>query len=177
MISSKEYYEAGRDHLTDGGIMMQWMPYGGPADEFKDHIRTFASVFPHVTLVKGAGGYGVYMLGSSQPIAFDRGDIREVLARPGVLEDISSAYDSPATTRRRLGRRSSPRQTWLTGDAASRPPSARARSITDDRPRPEYFLLRRLFGSGCPDRLSAAPGSAPRRPAEVAAQPDSGVRM
>ena len=50
---------------------MQWVPYGGPTDEFNDHIRTFASVFPHVTLVKGAGGYGVYMLGSSQPIAFD----------------------------------------------------------------------------------------------------------
>ena len=31
VISSKEYYEAGRDHLTDGGIMMQWLPSGGSA--------------------------------------------------------------------------------------------------------------------------------------------------
>ena len=27
VISSLEYYQAGRDHLTDDGIMMQWVPY------------------------------------------------------------------------------------------------------------------------------------------------------
>ena len=118
VISSKEYYEAGRDHLTPNGIMMQWLPYGGPADEFQDHIRTFAAVFPQITLVKGAGGYGIYMLGSSSPIAFDEANIREVLARPGVLEDISSAYDSPATTVDDWVDVIS-RQTWMT-DAVAR---------------------------------------------------------
>ena len=53
VISSREYFEVGRDHLTDGGIMMQWVPYGGPAPDFMDQVRTFASVFPHVTLVRG----------------------------------------------------------------------------------------------------------------------------
>ena len=149
VISSKEYYEAGRDHLTDGGIMMQWVPYGGPAADFNDHIRTFAAVFPEVTLVKGAGGYGVYMLGSSRPITFDEANIRAVLARPGVLEDISSAYDSPAKTVDDWVEVIA-RQTWLTGDAGRRRRPATARSITDDRPRPEYFLLRRLFGNGLP---------------------------
>ena len=28
VISSREYYEAGRDHLKPGGIMMQWTPHG-----------------------------------------------------------------------------------------------------------------------------------------------------
>ena len=148
VISSKEYYEAGRDHLNDGGIMMQWTPYGGPADDFRDHIRTFASVFPNVTLVKGAGGYGIYMLGSSEPIAFDEASIRAVLARPGVLEDISSAYDSPASTVDAWVSVIA-RQTWLTGDAVGAAVGA-GPLITDDRPRPEYFLLRRLLGSGVP---------------------------
>ena len=115
VISSKEYYEAGRDHLTEGGIMMQWVPYGGPAADINDHIRTFAAVFPEVTLVKGAGGYGIYMLGSSAPITFDEADIRAVLARPGVLEDISSAYDSPAKTVDDWVDVIA-RQTWLSGD-------------------------------------------------------------
>ena len=127
---------------------MQWVPYGAPQAEFQDHIRTFAAVFPQVTLVKGAGGYGFYMLGSAAPIAFDEADIRAVLARPGVLEDISSAYDSPATTVDDwVG--VIERQTWLTDDevgAATGPGPL----ITDDRPRPEYFLLRRLFGEGLP---------------------------
>jgi spermidine synthase len=142
VISSKEYYEAGRDHLTPNGIMMQWVPYGGPADELQDHIRTFAAVFPQITLVKGAGGYGIYMLGSSSPIAFDEANIREVLARPGVLEDISSAYDSPATTVDDWVDVIS-RQTWMT-DAVARATAGSGPLITDDRPRPEYFLLRRL---------------------------------
>ena len=126
VISSKEYYEAGRDHLTPNGIMMQWLPYGGTADEFQDHIRTFAAVFPEVTLVKGAGGYGIYMLGSASPIAFDEANIREVLARPGVLEDISSAYDSPATTVDDWVDVIE-RQTWMT-DAVARATAAPARS-------------------------------------------------
>ena len=75
---------------------MQWVPYGGPAAEFNDHIRTFAAVFPEVTLVKGAGGYGVYMLGSSQPITFDAADIRAVLGAARA----SSTTSRPPTTRR-----------------------------------------------------------------------------
>jgi spermidine synthase len=144
VISSKEYYEAGRDHLTPDGIMMQWLPFGGPTEDLNDHIRTFAAVFPEVTLVRGAGGYGAYMLGSSSPIGFDEADIRSILARPGVLADISSAYDSPATTvddwiaviRRQL---------WATGDGVDAL-AGTGPLVTDDRPLPEYFLLRRLFG-------------------------------
>ncbi len=148
VISSREYYEAGRDHLTDGGIMMQWLPYGGPAADFNDHIRTFDAVFPEVTLVKGAGGYGVYMLGSSRPITFDPADIREVLGRPGILADISSAYDSPAKTVDAWVDEIA-RQTWLTGDEAKNV-AGDGPLITDDHPRTEYFLLRRLFGNGLP---------------------------
>jgi len=41
------------------------------------------------------------------------------------------------------------RQTWLTGDAV-RQTAGPGPLITDDHPRPEYFLLRRLFGDGLP---------------------------
>ncbi len=146
VISSKEYYEAGRDHLTEGGIMMQWIPYGpGPAD-LADHLRTFAAVFPHVVLVKGPGGYGMHMLGSAAPISFGESDIRAILGRPGVLADISSAYDSPAKTVDAWIDVIA-RQTWLSDDAL-RTYAGPGPLITDDRPRPEYFLLRRLFGIG-----------------------------
>jgi spermidine synthase len=143
VISSKEYFEAGRDHLTPGGIMMQWTPFGAPEVDFKDHIRTFASVFPYVTVIRGPGGYGAYMLGSDQPMTFDEAAIREVLARPGILEDISSAYDSKATTVDEwvdlIGR-----QMWLDGDEVQAY-AGPGPLITDDHPRPEYFLLRRML--------------------------------
>ena len=99
VISSLEYYEAGRDHLTDGGIMMQWVPYGGPVVDLMDHVRTFAAVFP-------AGRRSSRARAATACTCSDRAsrsrspeaDIRAVLARPGVLEDISSAFDSPART-------------------------------------------------------------------------------
>ncbi len=124
--------------------MMQWVPYGAPILEFLEHIRTFAAVFPEVTVVRGAGGYGVYMLGSNQPVAFAEADIRSVLARPGVLADISSAYDSPASTVDDWVDVIE-RQLWLTGDQVQETTGA-GPLITDDRPRPEYFLLRRVLG-------------------------------
>ncbi len=92
-----EYYQAGRDHLTRRGDDAV-DPVRRARADFKDHVRTFASVFPYVAVIRGAGGYGAYMLGSGPPIAFEPDAIRAVLARPGVLEDISSAYDSPAST-------------------------------------------------------------------------------
>lgn len=142
VISSLDYYEVGRDHLTDGGVMMQWTPYGTTEPELKDHIRTFASAFPHVTAIRGPGGYGFYMLGSRAPIDVDAAAIRSILERPGVLEDISSAYDSPASTV----------DGWIDvidahrwlADETLRSYAGDGPLITDDSPRPEYFLLRGL---------------------------------
>jgi spermidine synthase len=146
VISSLEYYEAGRDHLTDGGIMMQWVPYGSPEPEFMEHIRTFATVFPEVTLIRGAGGFGIYMLGSMTAISLPESNIRAVLARPGVLEDISSAFDSPADTIDAWVAAIA-KQIWLTGPAVTEA-TGEGPLITDDHPRPEYFFLRRVFGVG-----------------------------
>ena len=96
VISSLEYYRAGHDHLTPGGVMMQWVPFGAPEEDFKDHVRTFASVYPNVMVIRGAGGYGAYMLGSDEPLSMDPDVIREILARPGC-----SPTSRPPTTRRR----------------------------------------------------------------------------
>ncbi len=146
VISSLEYYEAGRAHLDPGGIMMQWTPHGTDPGEFERHLRTFAAAYPHVLVARGPGGYGNFFLGSETPIELTEAGIREVLERPGVLEDISSAYDSKESTVEGWAARI-PGLVTLTGD------QVRARAgtgplITDDRPRPEYFLLRRLFGWG-----------------------------
>jgi hypothetical protein len=63
-----------------------------------------------------------------------------------VLEDISSAYDSPAQTVEGW-LDVIDRQTWFDDDAA-RAYVGDGKVITDDRPRPEYFLLRRWLGIG-----------------------------
>jgi hypothetical protein len=148
VISSLEYYQAGEAHLNPGGIMMQWVPTGATLDEFKAHVRTFRAVFSHVMLIRGPGGYGTYMLGSDAPMAFDDATIAAVLGRPGVLEDISSAYDSREHTIEgwtkkidSLIQRSDAELDAFVGDGPL---------ITDDRPLPEYFLLRRLLNVDIP---------------------------
>jgi hypothetical protein len=127
---------------------MQWTPYGSTPDEFRAHLRTFHNVFPHMIVASGPGGYGFYILGSDQPMAFDDAATRAILSRPGVLEDISSAFDSRERTIDGWAARipalvemSDDQVTAFTGDGPL---------ITDDRPLPEYFLLRRMFGKSSP---------------------------
>ena len=127
---------------------MQWIPYGQTIDEFKAHVRTYASVFAHVIIVFGPGGNGLYMLGSNDPVSFDPATIQSVLSRPGIIQDLSSARDSPAHDLAGWAAEI-PKLIWIQGDqvmkfAGSGP------MVTDDRPLPEYFLLRHLFGPPSP---------------------------
>lgn len=148
VISSLEYYRAGHAHLSPGGVMMQWTPYGSNIDEFRAHIRTFRAVFAHVLIAFGPGGYGFFMLGSDEPMAFSDAAMRDVLGRPGILAEISSAYDSPESTADGwLTRIKS--LVWIADDEVSRF-TGDGPLITDDRPLPEYFLLRRMFGPSSP---------------------------
>ena len=154
VISSLEYYQAGHARLNPGGIMMQWVPYGATVEEFKAHVRTFKSVFPHVSLVFGPGGYGMYMMGSDEPMVPDEASTREVLARPGILEDISSAYDSPAKTIDAWVLKLDQLR-WIS-DAAIDQFVGSGPLVTDDHPLPEYFMLSRLSD---PDGPMAYPAS------------------
>jgi spermidine synthase len=151
VISSLEYYRAGAARLNPGGVMMQWTPYGETVDEFLDHVRTFHAVFSNVIVAFGPGGYGFFVIGSDQPLAFTDANIRGILARPGIVEDLSSAYDSPEKTVDGWARRI-PSLIWVQGPQVDQV-VGNGPLITDDRPLPEYFLLNRLFGSPSP-RLS-----------------------
>jgi spermidine synthase len=142
VISSLEFYQAAKRKLTADGVMVQWVPYGQTLDEFLAHVRTFQQVFPNVRVIAGAGGYGFYMIGSDGSVDFDPARMAEVLERPGVLEDVNSAPDSKqrtvedwVATLQGL--------TWASGDELTAAVGD-GPLITDDRPLPEYFLLRRL---------------------------------
>jgi hypothetical protein len=99
------------------------------------------------------------MLGSASPLAFDAATIRSILERPGIVADLSAAYDAPvstlddwATTIPGLVRLSGAMVERFAGDGPL---------ITDDRPLPEYFLLRQTFGAQSPDLTPQSLGTAP----------------
>lgn len=148
VIASLEFYEAAHARLSPGGVMMQWVPFGQSIDEFKAHVRTFQSAFRNVIVAAGPGGNGFYMLGSDDPLAFDPATMRDVLTRPGVLADVSSAVDSPRHDLAgwlalipEIVRLSGPQVAEFAGPGPL---------ITDDRPLPEYFLLRHSLGAPSP---------------------------
>ncbi|MFN2604029.1 MAG: fused MFS/spermidine synthase [Gemmatimonadaceae bacterium] len=145
VISSREFYVACGRRLNVGGVMMQWVPMAQTVADFRAHVRTFRDVFPHVIVAAGPGGNGFYMLGSREPMALEQSALRATLSRPGVLRDLSSAYDSPESTL--VGWMSRiPMLTRLT-DANVLAFAGEGPLVTDDRPIPEYFLLRRAFGT------------------------------
>lgn len=142
VISSLEFYQAAKARLNPGGVMVQWVPYGQTLDEFLDHVRTFLTVFPNVRVIAGAGGYGLYMVGSDGSVDLTPSGIAATLNRPGVLADVDSAPDSRQRTVQQwtdmlLG------LTWAAGDQL-RAVVGSGPLVTDDRPLPEYFLIRRL---------------------------------
>lgn len=148
VLYSREFYEASARRLTDGGVMMEWLPGSQSVDEFRSHVRTYKSVFPYVLLAFSPRQAGVYMLGSQAPITLDPANVRLILDRAGVLEDLADTPENDLTTRDAWAAEIA-RLPWITGaqvDAFG----ANAPIILDDRPGTEYFLLRRLFGTPSP---------------------------
>jgi len=152
VLYSREFYEAAAARLRPGGVMMEWIPYGQSLAEFLAHVRTFRSVFPEVTLAFGPGGFGVFMFGSTEPVELEDAAIRDVLSRPGVMEDLTSAPDSPVVS---IAAWADLIPTLVIASGADIDKVVGPGDIiTDDRPLTEYFLLRRMAN---PDAVPMAP--------------------
>jgi tetratricopeptide (TPR) repeat protein len=68
-----EYFQAGRAHLKPGGIMTSWLPLDMPEESLKSLLRTFQSVFPHVSLWMAVTHYNKHglLVGSLEPLKID----------------------------------------------------------------------------------------------------------
>jgi spermidine synthase len=142
VLYTREFLEQGKGRLKQGGVFMLWIPYDEPLSDFKDHLRTFRAVFPHMSVVFGPGGYGVYMLGSDEPLSFDEASIRRFLATDQAKADFTGTIEEAAIKGVdwvQLIRRNS----WL-ADSEVDVFVGPGPLITDDNPRTEYFMLRYL---------------------------------
>ncbi len=75
---SVEYWELARDALAPGGLMVQWAPQSNARD-YGMVLRSFESVFPHVT----AWADGSMLIGSNERIDLDPAVLERKLADPG----------------------------------------------------------------------------------------------
>ena len=155
VLFSQEFYRAARARLNSGGVMMEWEYNGQTVDEFRSHVKTFKSVFSHVTLVFGPAqpSAGVMMLGSDDPIELTSAGIQAALSKAGVVEDLSGAPDSPANVKTpEQWRQLITDDVWIS-DSRVDEFSASGSLITDDHPYTEYNVLRHLFGPSSPRAL------------------------
>ena len=141
VISSLEFYQAAKARLNPDGVMVQWVPYGQTLDEFLAHVRSFLDVFPNVRVIAGAGGYGFYMIGSDGPVDLDPATMPRPWSGRACWRT-STARPTRTGAPRRSGW-TAPGLTWAAGDQL-RAAVGDGPLITDDRPLPEYFILRRL---------------------------------
>jgi spermidine synthase len=78
---SVDYYQLCHDHLTPGGLMIQWVPLEVPSDEFQVILRSFRSVFPE-TYVWVAPPLSCFLVGSRARLTLDLPWIERALAEP-----------------------------------------------------------------------------------------------
>jgi hypothetical protein len=101
-----------------------------------------------MTVLFAPGGNGLFLLGSEALMSIDDSDTRAVLSRPGVLTDISTAFDSPVKSLDDWVVRIHSLE-WISDFEIDRFVGT-GPLITDDHPLPEYFLVRSLLDSGEP---------------------------
>jgi spermidine synthase len=95
-LFTREFYEAARDHLSERGVMIQWVQgYQIFPREMKMVVRTFQSVFPHATMWRGSRSDFV-LVASREPVELDLDVVRRRIAEsPGIREDFARLRMEP----------------------------------------------------------------------------------
>jgi len=87
-----EYFELCRQAITDDGMVVVWMPLGGMApDVFACAIRTFAHVFPDMTIwyMNNEPTHYLLLLGTRQPLRIRLDRMLERISRPEIRADLA----------------------------------------------------------------------------------------
>jgi spermidine synthase len=142
VLYTSEFFTEAEQRLNPGGIFLLWIPYAATVDEFKTHLRTFRSVFPHVDVVLSPNKSGAYLLGSDTPLAFDRVTLEGLLGSPNAKSDFATAPDDPNLDGVGWAQEIAA-DDWLHDTQVDRFVGS-GPVITDDHPISEYYLLRAL---------------------------------
>ena len=127
-LYSREFYELVASHLSDDGIVAQWVPTPRVAN-------TAAQVFPYMTAfrVDNYNFGAVFFLGSNSPLVLDRAAMIERFARAA-----PDAYTAEQRSRLEAFIASAPTFCYTNGTVLSG--VASDQENLDLRPRDEYFI-------------------------------------
>jgi spermidine synthase len=146
VLYTQQFYGDAHHALRPGGLMLQWLYFGVDLDQFREHLRTFRSVFPHMLVLFTPRSGGVYLLGSDDPISWTRASVSQFLESAQATVDIAGTPDAAYLPGGSWADRIQ-RMVWLQDAQVDRFVGA-GTVITDDHPLTEYYLLHQLFAGG-----------------------------
>src|SRR5437016_4683731 len=140
-LYTSEFFRIVRDRLTDGGVFSQWVQlYQLPTPVVAGIVRNLAAVFPHVQIWFSSPG-DVIVLGSTQPLRYDRTWLERLVGPRGALGELSREYLGVDQLDDYFGH-------LLLGTAGVGQLLARPSVVhRDDRPRLEFVAARRFIDS------------------------------
>ena len=87
-VFTREFFENCRQRLRPGGVMVQWLQLYESNDRVFDLVlNTFTSVFPHLSVWRGANG-DLLLVGSPQPLTVDLPALVQAFKEPAVQADL-----------------------------------------------------------------------------------------
>lgn len=126
-LYSREFYALVKQHLSEGGVVAQWLPMDQQSMRLNRELAAAAMAeFAHVALFVPSRFHGV-LLASRQPLVA-RNAWAGVPALKASFEDVGFASDEDVMA------------TFVAGDEGLRKLVGDALPVTDDRPSIEHFL-------------------------------------
>lgn len=138
VLYAREFYRQIIPRLREGGLVCQWMWFGSREDDVAMAMNSFVEVFEHVAVFRSFWDTeGVFMFGSQSPIIIDSVRVRDIFTSDVVVQDFQEVHNRV------------PPEYVMKSFLADRDKMQRALSefpsVTDNRPRTEYYLLRHTF--------------------------------
>ncbi|MBM4160189.1 MAG: hypothetical protein FJ217_03725 [Ignavibacteria bacterium] len=135
-LYTTEFFQRCRERLNRHGVMVQWLHLYEIDDEtFRLVIRTFRSVFPHVTVWQSLVS-DMLLIGSKEPLVLNEEALRKKLGMPAVRADLERIQIPDVATLLSLQVLSSPRTAEYAGGG---PLNA------EERPLLEYWAPRAFY--------------------------------
>ena len=97
-LYTQEFYQLCRQRLTDDGIFCMWLWIPSCREsEFKMLLKTFMSVFPHITIWNSVDKFGIYLLGSNQKFSIDLPALSKRINDPLIQADLKQPFNHQVT--------------------------------------------------------------------------------
>lgn len=133
-LYSKEFFELCAKRLRPGGAMCLWVQPAAESDS-KMILRTYATVFPYVSVWTGPTFNGFLLIGTLRPVNDVAARVRRGLTDPATLADLTEWDDTCRTPEKILS-------LWICNRAQLLDFCGGSPLVTDDHPYTEFPIWR-----------------------------------